>query len=135
MYDIHAVVAMMAVFGDAGPTRFKDPVILGEPMRQVMSRITLVTDPGLEREYPRLWPSVVEVETRDGRRLRHRRDLPKGEPEDPYPRPVIEAKFDLLASRAIDEPARRGLLDFIGSLERRERAADLVPFLTARGKA
>jgi 2-methylcitrate dehydratase PrpD len=132
MYDIHAVVAMAAIFGDAGPTRFKDKVIQGEPMQQVMGRTTLIADPELDREYPRLWPSVVEVETRDGRRLRHRRDLPKGEPEDPYPRPVIEAKFDLLASRAIDEPARRGLLDFINSLERRERAADLAPLLASR---
>jgi 2-methylcitrate dehydratase PrpD len=128
VYDIHAVVAFAAVHGDAGPQRFQDEVLASAPVQEVLGRVTVAADPELGRDYPRLWPAAVEAVTHDGRSFALRRDLPRGEPEDPYPREVIEAKFHLLA-RALDQAGRRRLLDFVSTLERQERAADLGPLL------
>jgi 2-methylcitrate dehydratase PrpD len=128
VYDIHAAVAIAAVHGDAGPHRFRDEVLHSAPVQQVLGRITVEADAALGEDYPRLWPAAVEAVTGDGRTLALRRDLPRGEPEDPYPAKVIAAKFHRMA-RQLAEPERRRIQDFVLTLEQQERAADLGPLL------
>jgi 2-methylcitrate dehydratase PrpD len=126
------MVALAVVHGDASMRRFSEETIGSRAVQEVVKRITLRADPELEKDFPRKWPSAVEVRTKDGRVLTHSRDLPRGEPEDPFSTHEVEEKFHALASSALGEGPRRELLELIHTLPERDSLTDLFTHLGQR---
>ena len=85
-------------------------------------RIRVVGDDELDRTYPDLYRSVIEVETEDG--SRHVRDVthPQGSPEHPLTRDDITRKFSRLTS-AVASPQRAA--EIIEAVDRLEQLADI----------
>jgi 2-methylcitrate dehydratase PrpD len=132
IYDMPTMVALAVVHGDASMRRFSEETIGSRAVQEVVKRITLRADPELEKDFPRKWPSAVEVRTKDGRVLTHSRDLPRGEPEDPFSTHEVEEKFHALASSALGEGPRRELLELIHTLPERDSLTDLFTHLGQR---
>ena len=95
-------------------------------IRSLSERVQVIGDADLDRTYPSLYRSVVEVDTARGTYVR---DIvhPRGSPEAPLARDELRAKFsrltsEVLSARRRDEIARtlEGLegLDEIGTLSR-----------------
>jgi 2-methylcitrate dehydratase PrpD len=54
-------------------------------------------DPALDPLFPEVYASIVEIETKSGRRLSKRNDIARGYPESPLGEDELTAKFDRLA--------------------------------------
>ncbi len=80
--------------------RDSDPEI-----RRLSQRVTVIRDDELDREFPARYASVIEVTTRDGRRLSRRNDIARGYPETPMSAEERTVKYQRLAG-AIASPAR-----------------------------
>src|SRR5207244_7862152 len=74
----------------------------GEPgIAALTPRVQVLADDELDPMFPAAYATIVELETRDGRRFRERVDHALGTLENPVPAERIEAKFAQLAGPAI----------------------------------
>ena len=85
----------------------------------------MVGDEETNRTYPDLYRSIITVELRGGGR--HVRDItyPKGSPENPVERGVLDRKFAAL-TRDVLEPERGR--EIAETIERMERLEDIGEF-------
>lgn len=102
----------------------RDP---GEPkLRDLMSRVTVVVDPQLDRQYPDMRPSVVEVLTMDGRSFTQRRDMPRGDADNPATPAELRQKFVELAEPVLGLARTEALLGQLGRVGELSNVADLA---------
>lgn len=107
-FNIPFCLAQAAVRGRLSLDAFTEDALTDRTVLDIMGRVTLAVDPGLDHFYPRFWPSRVQVETTSGAVLSTCIDTPKGDPENPVSDAELDEKFLLLASGllASGEPAR-----------------------------
>ena len=105
--------------------RRRDPAVQG-----LKQRMTLIADRGLSEARPRR-QGIVEVTTREGRKLAHRTYAVRGTADNPMSRDEVQAKaLDLLAPVLGDERAGR-LIDQIWRMEQVDQVRELRPLLEA----
>ena len=73
----------------------------------------------------------MEVQTTDGRLLTARRDLMKGEPEDPVSDPELKRKFTSLARDAVSAERAEEIWQTVFRLEEMKSVSPLVNLLRA----
>ena len=105
--------------------RMHDPAILA-----LRARIRLVPDPELGRALPPR-QAIVEVETRDGRRMAQRARAVRGTPDNPMDRCEVEAKALDLISPVLGAKRARALTAQIWRIERVPSVRALRPMLQA----
>ncbi len=115
-YDLPAILAVVLVHGDASFARFTPEVLASPEVTELANRVEVAEDPAFDAAFPERSPSAVDLTTRDGVVHSHRRDLPRGEPEEPLDASEIEAKFHALASATLDASARRRVVEFVAGL-------------------
>lgn len=113
-----------------------DDILLDRRRHPEVARLSAATqvvgDPTLDTDYPERYTSVVEVQTRDGRRLTRRVAAAKGTPENPMTADEIRAKFRRLTDDVV--PARRAeaILALVDRIEREPDLQRLGALLRAR---
>lgn len=104
-FSAHFNIAVAMLHGRPGlwnlldkkfPLQYRDSAAI----RDIMKRIEVIPDAGLDRNFPDQWSSVVEIELANGIRLSHRVDYPLGEPETPMDRAMLAEKFRRLTGLA-----------------------------------
>jgi 2-methylcitrate dehydratase PrpD len=105
--------------------RMRDPAVLA-----LRERVRLVPDPSLTRALPPR-QAIVEIETRDGRRLREHTRAVRGTPDNPMDRHEVEAKADGLLAPVLGAERARALAAEVWRLERVTSARALRPLLQA----
>jgi 2-methylcitrate dehydratase PrpD len=86
-------------------------------VRELMKRTRVREDGGLAAAYPARWGGAVELVWPDGRRQGARRDVAKGDPEDPLNEAELTAKVrDLLAYGGVAQEDAEELLGWCGGL-------------------
>lgn len=129
--NIQHLTAVMLLDGDISfasahdEKRVRDPKVLA-----LKGRITLQGSAALGRA--KTTQAIVEIATRDGRRLRHHTKAVRGTAANPMPRAEVAAKArDLL--RPVIGPRRTGrLIDTVWNIERVRDARTLRPLLTVK---
>jgi 2-methylcitrate dehydratase PrpD len=106
--------------------RIKDPSVLA-----LAEKVEVVKDDDLDALYDEKWPAIVEVQTTDGRLLTARRDLMKGEPEDPVSDRELKSKFTSLAMDAVSVERAEEIWQAVFRLEEMKSVAPLVNLLRA----
>jgi 2-methylcitrate dehydratase PrpD len=99
-FSMGFVLALLAVRGRAGVTSFGHDALRDPSLRDFLGRVEMIRDDEVDAAYPARWIGLVEVETTDGRTLRSRVDVPKGDPQNTLSREEIEAKARMLAEYA-----------------------------------
>jgi len=123
----HALVHGSVRLSAFAPERLQDPNV-----RAVLAKVEVVTDPELSKGYPNQRAAHVEIETGDGRKLKHFQPTRKGDPDLPLSDDELNDKFLELASPVVGNAVARRLLDALWSLEK----LPTVEFdFTAREKA
>jgi 2-methylcitrate dehydratase PrpD len=105
--------------------RMKDPRVL-----EVKARVALVAEPEVERVPPQRH-SVVEVTTRDGRRLQKRVTTFRGNEDNPLSTEEVERKALDLLGTVLGAQRSRQLIDAVGRLESLPSIRELLPLLEA----
>ena len=93
--------------------RLRDPVTL-----DLMKRVVVTADPELSKGYPAQRAAHVEIETADGRVLKHFQATRKGDPDCQLSDAELNDKYNELAIPVIGERAARELLNALWALER-----------------
>src|SRR5262249_22311656 len=96
-------------------TRHPEVARLGAAMQ-------LVHDPALDAEYPARYTSVVELVTRDGRRLSRRVEAARGTAENPFTADEVCAKYREITRGVVPAPRAAAIGRLVDGIE---RAADL----------
>ncbi|KAI5474719.1 hypothetical protein MNV49_002544 [Pseudohyphozyma bogoriensis] len=96
-FSMGFVLAVAAVKRSALLNDF-DEEALGNPViRELQKKVGMRHDEEVENAYPARWVGHVEVETIDGRKLEHRVEAVKGDPDNTLSREEIETKGRSLA--------------------------------------
>lgn len=103
-----------------------------------MDKVNMVVDKRLDPLYA--YPpkgkgyltSIVRINTKDGRKLRKRVDIVRGDPRNPLSKDELTEKFKILASRAIDPDRTSDLVQILRKLEDLRRVSDLVKLMIAK---
>jgi 2-methylcitrate dehydratase PrpD len=105
--------------------RMRDPVVLA-----LRARIRLLPDAELTRALPPR-QAIVELETRDRRRLAHHTRAVRGTPDNPMDRGEVEAKAEGLLAPVLGAGRARALIDQVRQIERLTSVRALRPLLQA----
>ncbi|HEY3109421.1 MAG TPA: MmgE/PrpD family protein [Chloroflexota bacterium] len=102
----------------------------GEPAIAALTpRVHVLADDELDPLFPAAYATIVELETRDGRRYRERVDHALGTLENPVPPERIEAKFVQLAGPAIGDQRVAAIEQEVAGLDRASSLARLAALI------
>ena len=105
---VHGSVRLDAVT----PERLADPRV-----QALMRRVRMVVDPRCDADFPARRSALVEIETRDGRRLNHYQATRKGDPDAPLSDAELSDKFFELTTPVIGRAAAERLLTTLWSID------------------
>ena len=109
--------AVSLLYGRASLAEYAPGVADRPEVKEMMSRVRCIADPGLDANFPSRWPAWAEVRTRDGRHLRGEIEYPKGDPENALTRDEMKDKFRNLSSVVISEQRQNQVIAAIESLD------------------
>lgn len=122
--------ALAMLYGKAGLDEYTEANLRSLEIRELMSRALCVSDPDLDRVYPRQWPASVEIITKDDRKLSTKIDYPKGDPENPLSWGELIQKFNQLAAPVFPEDRRVEIISRVQSLGAEKSIPSLTSLLT-----
>jgi 2-methylcitrate dehydratase PrpD len=123
--------AVAILYGRASLDEYTEANLKSPEVREMMKRISCVSDPELDRLYPKQWPASVEIVTRDGKRFIARVDYPRGDPENPLSWVEVIQKFEGLAAPVFSGEARAEIVSRVRSLEAEAEIGALSSLLSA----
>jgi len=129
--NIQHLVAVMLLDGDISFASAHDNRRVSDPrVLKLKERITLQGSVALGRA--KTTQAIVEITTRDGRRLRHHTRAVRGTAANPMPRAEVEAKARDLLLPVIGLRRTARLVDTIWQIERLKDARALRPLLQVK---
>lgn len=133
----HCAQYVLALAAYKGRVEFHD--ILhdrrSDPRIQSLSeRIEVIGDEETDKTYPDFYRSIITVETHDGKR--RVRDImhPKGSPENPVSRAVLNDKFAALTADVLDPGRARRITELVDHMEELTEIGELPRLLACSGK-
>ncbi|HEX3536314.1 MAG TPA: MmgE/PrpD family protein [Stellaceae bacterium] len=109
---------------------FIDQRVSNPAVAALCRKVSVESDPELDRLFPEFYASRIEVRTGDGRRLVRRNDIARGYPETPMTEEELDAKFRALAG-SVCGPARVGALS--AALDELSEVPDLTALTETLG--
>ena len=104
------------------PERLSDAAVA-----DVMGRVEAHVDAEADAAFPKRRSATVEIETTDGRTLRHHAPTRKGDPDAPFTDRELVDKYRELVDPVLGRPRSLALLDALWGLEERAAVDDLPP--------
>jgi len=96
---------------------------------RLSKRTRMVGDPELEKLWPEVYASIVEVTTRDGRRLSRRVDHAKGMQENPLTPEEVKQKFFKLSTTVTTLGHAERIVDLVSRIDRVREIGELATLL------
>lgn len=138
-FSIPHLLAMVALGKPASVDWMLDESLFDPAVRRFAEKVTVETDAEAEdlfaRSHGQILLGKVRVTASDGAVLERRVDFPRGTPGvNPLTEADLMAKFETLASRALDGPARRHAVEQLLGVERLGRIGELTQALGVAGR-
>jgi 2-methylcitrate dehydratase PrpD len=92
-------------------------------------RVEVVPDDDLERLYPDLYSTIVELHSLDGPTVTERVDRARGHPENPVSDQEVQQKFLAVAGEVIGPSAARHLVELVDRLDNLDTIEELIRLL------
>jgi len=108
------------------PRQFTDARRTDPALPPLMARVKGVADPEIEKEFPKLQPARVVIETADGRTLERRVDYALGDPRDPIDDHALAAKFSAQAEEFLSAERQGELKEAIFNADQLEHVGELM---------
>ena len=122
-------VSLAAAEGHISMDQFQEDKIKDPKIREFMKKVTVESDPEFNRKYPGTLAAHVEIQTRDGSRLKEESIFPKGHPENPMTDEEIKEKFRRLALVTLDRVQTEEIIEKVYDLENLKRTEELIDLL------
>ncbi len=114
---------------------YKMDLVSSEEVKALMQKVKCQHNPALDKDYPRVWPSIVNIETTNGRVFEERVDYPKGDPENPLTWEELTDRFDLLSGIVYSDDKRREIKEIVTNFEKVENVGEICNSLSQRIKS
>ena len=92
-------------------------------------KVNLIYDEELDKYFPKIMPTMVEVFTRDGKIFNEKVDYAKGTPENPMTNEEIRKKFMRIATITVEEDVAKAIINKVNRLEAIEDINELTRIL------
>jgi len=92
-YSFPFVLGAALAYGEVSPPQMEDARLADERILNFAQKVKIGYSEEVNALLPGRFAAAVTIETRDGRKLREMRAVPKGDPEDPMTDADLEAKF------------------------------------------
>jgi 2-methylcitrate dehydratase PrpD len=129
-FSIPFSIAVAILDGNASLYQFTDEKVNDPKVRELMGRVSVELDKGLDKDYPHKRGSHGEIVLKDGRRLASSIDIARGEPESPLTIGEIKEKFILL-TRDVLRRRTKEVCDLVMGMEGLNDISQLVRKLKA----
>lgn len=129
-FSIPFSIAVAILDGNASLYQFQDEKLNDPRVRELMDRISVELDEGLDKDYPHKRGSHGEIILKDGRSFVSSIDMARGEPEYPLTVDEIREKFILL-TRDVMGTRAEGIFDLAMRLEELPDIRQLIRKLIA----
>jgi 2-methylcitrate dehydratase PrpD len=116
-FSLPYCVSTALVHGSVRMDSFTEERLNDPETRRLMGTLDLYLDKQADEEFPNQRGAFVEIETKDGRVLSHRRRARKGDPDDPLSDEDLEAKYRELVAPVLGGEQTDILLASLWSLE------------------
>jgi 2-methylcitrate dehydratase len=116
-HSLPFVIAVALVDREVTPLSFTPEKIMDARIRSQLKKVELIGDPEIDRVFPALQRTIVEITTTDGRQFTKQLDFPKGDPRNPLSDKEIEEKFVALSDGVISVQAQSRLRDAVWRLD------------------
>ena len=123
-FNLPFCIATALKYGHVNLDDFTEERLSDPELQQLMTRITIRSDPELTRSYPAKWPAKVEVHLKDGRILNASTDYPKGDPQNPLTPDEVIAKFRGLTGGVLSDSRADTIVQRAMNLERMDSVAE-----------
>ncbi len=130
-YSAPYTIALALALGRNDRAQYSMNLIEDASLLALASKVEVFPDAELEALYNEKWASIIEVTLKDGRILRTRRDLPKGEPEHPLSDAELKEKFLSLASDCVSVDRAKAIWEAIFKLDEAADVSTLTRLLMA----
>jgi 2-methylcitrate dehydratase PrpD len=130
-HNAQYIIAVAAFDGNVTVDHIYEDRRTDSKVANLSKRVKVVGDSELAKVFPGFFsePAVVEVVTKEGRRLIKRTDCPKGDPGNPLTPKEVEKKFKVLATTVTSEENAQIIIEMTNDLENVENIATLCDLL------
>jgi 2-methylcitrate dehydratase len=110
------------------PLQFKPEKISNRELLALIQKIKVVADKNLEKEFPAMQPSIVDIKVKSGEEFSQRVDYAKGDPREPMTDDDLKDKFYGLTAEFMEDDQRKNIHDMIFDME---NVASIKEFMKA----
>ena len=113
-------VAVAFIFGTVGLSEFNPIVIKNSEINNLASKVLVIDDDNLTKEFPTMTPAICKVYTVDNNVYSCRVDIPKGEPENPLSIDEVINKFLMLTDYSkVSRKISKEVIEIVNNLDYR----------------
>jgi len=109
--------AVAILYRKAGLGEFHLSNIHSEEVKRMMRRVECVTDPDLEKTFPKQWCAMAEILMKDGKKYFTRVEYCKGDPENPLSWEELIDKFNDLSGHSLTKERQLKIVNQVRRLE------------------
>jgi 2-methylcitrate dehydratase PrpD len=128
-FSMSYAVAGALMFGEVGIKQLTEKKIRDPKIHEFASKIRVEPDPELQKIVPTYRPSIMEITTKDGKKLSGRADYAKGDYRNPMTEEEIRTKFIELTHEVIGERKVKKAIDLALNLETLDTLEPLIQCL------
>ncbi len=125
-HSFYYLAAAALADGEISEAQFAPGRWLQPEMRDVMARVSVRTDAGLNRYTPGSYPAVVRLILQSGERREVEVVFPKGHPNNPMSSAEVEAKFRACARGRVPSARREKIIGKARELQKLASVAELM---------
>jgi 2-methylcitrate dehydratase len=122
-------IAVSIIDGTVTPESFIETKIMNQEIRDFLPKIKVVADAEIEKTFPALKRTIVEITTTAGQQYELMVDYPLGDYRNPMDDQIFFTKFDSLVLPHLSGKKRDQLVDLVLNLERIKNISVLMKLL------
>jgi len=110
--------ALALTYRRAGLDQFTDDNLKSAQLRRLMSKVVMLKDPRIEKNFPAEWATQVKVQLTSGDEFEKVVRFPKGDPQNPLSWQELADKFNSLATRTFPPSRCEEIVDAVKNMDR-----------------
>ncbi len=114
------------------PLQFKPEKIANQDLIDLIQKIKVVANDDLEKEFPKLQPSVVDIKVKSGEKFSQRVDYAKGDPREPMTDDDLRDKFYGLTADFMGDEQRNKVREMIFDMENLPKIEEFMQSLIVK---